>query len=455
MTLITATQETAGAPKAAATGLRTFAVVAAGQLVSILGSSLTAFALGTWVYQQTASVTWLSMVILAATLPGILISPLAGTIVDRSDRRRVMLASNCVSGLVEVVLWLLVASGEAWLGYFFLLAAVISMADAFQDPAYTASVPLLVPKRYLGQASGFVQFSQALARIVAPGLAGVMLVSVGIGPILAVDAVTFLAAAATLLFVRIPRPVFTDETRPNKGSLWRDAEVGWRYLRERSGLVALMLLFFGANLLVALVNVLYIPLVLSFASPVMLGIVLSVGGVGMMAGSIAVLGLGTPNRKVPAIMGLLFAGGIVIGLSGARAFVPLVAGCGFAMMFVLPVLQATSQVLWQTKVAPDVQGRVFALRRMLAQASLPIGYLAAGWLADGLFEPLMQEGGRLAPWLGPWIGTGPGRGIGLLFVAAGMAGCLLAVIGYWHPRIRHLEDELPDMIADNMVATGT
>ncbi len=124
------------------------------------------------------------------------------------------------------------------------------------------------------------------------------------------------------------------------------------------------------------------------------------------------------------------------------------------MMFVLPVLQATSQVLWQTKVALDVQGRVFSLRRMISQASLPVAFLTAGWLSDGLFEPLMREGGRLAPWLGPWIGAGPGRGIGLLFIVAGSAGCLLAAVGYLHPRIRHLEAELPDAIGDTIASGG-
>lgn len=165
MTLETEAQEPVATDKAAERGLRTFIIVATGQLVSILGSSLTAFALGTWVYQQTKSVTDLSLIILAATLPGILISPLAGTIVDRSDRRRVMLTSNCVSATVELVLWAMIIGGQTWLGYFFCLATVISIADAFQDPAFTASVPLLVAKRHLSRASGFVQFSQALARV--------------------------------------------------------------------------------------------------------------------------------------------------------------------------------------------------------------------------------------------------------------------------------------------------
>ena len=395
----------------AAVGVRTFAVVAAGQLVSILGLSLTAFALGTWIYQKTESVTSLSLVLLAANLPGILISPLAGAIVDRSDRRRVMLAANCTSAFVELVLWILIVAANTRLGSFFLLvamillAAMISAADAFQEPAFTASVPLLVPKRHLSRASGFVQFGQALARILAPWLAGLMLLSVGIGPVLGVDAGTFLFAACTLLLVRIPRPSGSMAAGRARGSLSDDAWAGWAYLRERSGLVALLLLFSAVNFLVAMVSLLYIPLVLSFAQADTAGMVMGISGAGMMAGSIAVMKLGTPKRKVAEIMGLLFVGGVVIALDGAGPSGLLVAACGFAMMFVLPVLQATSQVLWQTKVATDYQGRVFSLSRMLRQATIPAGILSGGWLADHFFRPAMQEGGCLAGWLGPWIGV--------------------------------------------------
>jgi hypothetical protein len=240
----------------------------------------------------------------------------------------------------------------------------------------------------------------------------------------------------------------SEEGSQGKGSLLREAAVGWQYLRARSGLTALLLLFASINFLVALVNVLYIPLVLSFGSPVTLGAVLTIGGTGMIVGSVAVMSLGVPKRKVPAIMGLIFLGGVVIALTGVRPSAVLIGACGFVMMCVLPILQSTSQTLWQIKVAPDVQGRVFALRRMLAQASLPAAYLVAGPLADGLFEPLLADGGPLAVSLGPWIGAGPGRGIGLMFMLMGSLGCLLAMAGYLYPRIRHLEDELPDMIAD-------
>jgi MFS family permease len=448
MTIAAADRQDAAPQAAVEGGLRTFAIVATGQLISLLGSALTAFAVGIWVYQRTGSVTLLSLVVLAASLPGILVSPLAGTVVDRCDRRLVMLCSDAVAGLTTVTVMAIMFAGRAELWHVFLLATIASLANAFQEPAYAASVPLLVPKRHLGRASGLVQFTQGIARILTPTIAGVMIVTAGIAVVLLTDAVTFLFAVVTLLLVRIPLPQPTQEGARGKGSLLGESYAGWRYLWDRTGLIALLTLFTFVNFLVALLNVLYIPLILNFASPTMLGIALTVGGAGMMVGSIAVMSLGTPQHKIRALMALIFLGGVVIGMSGVYPSVILIAANGFAMMFILPVLQATSQVLWQTKVAPDMQGRVFALRRMLQQASLPAAFLAAGPLADGVFEPLLAEGGLLANSVGHWIGVGPGRGIGLMFIVMGAGGCLAAIAGYLHPRIRHLETELPDMVQD-------
>jgi MFS family permease len=448
MAAISSEQDASVLQRAVEGGVRTFAIVAGGQFVSLLGSQLTTFAMGTWVYQQTMSVTVLGLVILAASLPGILVSPLAGAVADRSDRRLVMILSDSMAAAATLLVAAMILAGRLQLWEVFVLAVVNSAASAFQWPAYSASVPLLVPKRHLGRASGFVQFSQAMAQIVAPALGGMMMVTVGLGAILLTDLSTFVVAVAALLAVRIPRPVQSEEGGRGTGSLFWEAAAGWRYLRLRHGLMALLILFGLVNFLVALVNVLYFPLVLSFSNPAVLGTTLTIGGTGMLVGSIAVMGLGVPKRKVPAMMGLIFLGGVVIAMSGLRRSFVLVAANGFVMMFVLPVLQSTSQVLWQTKVSLGMQGRVLALGRLLAQASLPAAYLTAGPLADHVFEPLMREGGALAASAGRWIGVGPGRGIGLMFVLAGVVGCLLAAAGWRHPRIRHLEQELPDMIGD-------
>jgi MFS family permease len=422
--------------------------LAFGQFVSLLGSSLTMFALGIWVYQATKSVSLLSWVVLAATLPGIAVAPLAGSVVDRCSRRLVMLLSDTIAGLATGLVAVLVLKGQMQHWHIFVLAIIGSLAGAFQEPAYSATVPLLVPKRHLGRASGLVQLSQGIARILTPLLAGYLLVTAGIGLILLIDVVTFLFAVLTLSLLRIPSPGAGLEVRAGQRHLFLDAGIAFQFLWDRRGLVALLLLFTAVNFLVAFVNVLYIPLVLSFTTEDVLGLVLTAGGVGMLVGSIGCTVLGTPRRKIASIMGLLFVGGIVISVTGLRESAVLIGVAGFVMMLILPALQATSQVLWQTKVPVEMQGRVFSLRRTLAQCSLPAAYLAAGPLADRVFEPLMRGSSAWAQAVGQWIGQGEGRGIALLFVVMGLAGCLLAILGIAHPRIRNLESELPDQIAD-------
>ena len=358
-------------PTAVAGGMRTFGVLAFGQFVSLLGSSLTTFALGIWIYQETKSVSLLSWVILAASLPGVIVAPLAGVVVDRWNRRTVMLLSDLTAGVSTVLVAAMVLSGQMEHWHIFVLAIVNSLAGAFQEPAYSASVPLLVPKRHLGRASGFVQLSQGLARILTPLLAGYLLFASGIGLILLIDVATFLFAVATLALLSIPSPAGSPSELREAKELVHDAGKALRFLWERTGLLSLLALFTSVNFLVAFVNVLYIPLILNFATEEVLGRVLTLGGVGMLVGSIGCTAMGAPRRKIASIMGLLFLGGIVIAATGLRESALLIACAGFVMMLILPVLQATSQVLWQTKVPPSMQGRVFALRRTLAQCSLP------------------------------------------------------------------------------------
>jgi DHA3 family macrolide efflux protein-like MFS transporter len=135
-------------------------------------------------------------------------------------------------------------------------------------------------------------------------------------------------------------------------------------------------------------------------------------------------------------------------LFGLGLSLPLIAVNNFWFLLAMPISNGCSQAIWQTKVAPDVQGRVFAIRRMIAFSIMPIAYALAGPLAERLFEPAMAEGGRLAALFGPLVGVGPGRGIALIFVIAGALYTLAALAILLHPRIRRVEVELPDVIED-------
>ncbi len=425
--------------------MQTFFVVWIGQLVSVVGSNLTGFGLAVWMYLETDSVTLLALIMLASTLPGIVIGPFAGALVDRFDRRKVMLISDATAGFATLVVAVLFFTDALELWHIYVMATIGSVANAFQEPAYTASVPLLVPKKHLGRANGLVQMGQAIGTLVAPVLAGLLVATTGLWGVLLADGATFVVAVTTLALVRIPRPL---AARDLAGGLWGQVVEGWQWLRARSGLFGFMLVAAGVNFLLGFMSVLFIPLYLSFTNEVVLGTAMSVLGVGMLVGSLAMGIWGGPKRRVNGMLVGIGLGGLLVATMGVDDSVFIVTAAGFVLMATVGIVNGTSQALWQIKVPPEIQGRTFSVRRMLAQFAIPVAYLAAGPLADRVFEPLLAPGGGLAESVGSVIGTGPGRGIGLMFIVMGLGTVILALVAYASPAIRNLEADLPDMIPE-------
>ena len=431
-----------------ATGLRAFAVVWAGQLVSLVGSGLTRFALGVWVYDQTGSVTRFALIALFAHLPGLLLAPFAGALVDRWDRRWTMLGADAGAALATAGLAAVLWTGELAIWQVYVFVVVGSLCEAFHWPAYIASSTLVVPKRHLGRAGGMMQLGQALAGTLAPAPAAALLVAVGLRGVLLADLATFALAAASLLLVRIPRPPATGAGPAGRISLFRQALYGWSFIQERRGLLGLLAYFALMNLVLGAAMVLITPLVRSFATIAVWGVVVTVANGGLLTGAVAMSVHGGPRRRIHGVLGVGLLFGLGLALAGLRPDPYLVAGALAIALFAAPVINASSQAIWQSKVPPEIQGRVFAVRRLIAQFTAPVAYLAAGPLADRVFEPLLAPGGSLAGSVGRVLGVGEGRGIGLLFVVLGTLLALISVWGYLQPRVRRVEDELPDALPD-------
>ncbi len=208
--------------------------------------------------------------------------------------------------------------------------------------------------------------------------------------------------------------------------------------------MALLAYFSSVNLVFGFVGVLIFPLILGFADEVAMGNAFTAAGMGMVAGSIVMSAWGGPKRRVYGVLGGDLILGFALVLWGIRpSLVPIIIG-GVVAFFVIPIANGSSQALWQAKVEPDVQGRVFATRRVLAQIAGPVAMIMSGPLADSVFEPLMQEDGPLADSIGRIIGVGPGRGIALLFIILGGMSIVFTLIAFQYPRLRNLEDEIPD-----------
>ena len=426
-------------------GMSIFVLVWLGQLVSLLASSITNFALDIWVYQRSNSVTQLSQLILLTTLPYVIISPLAGILADRWNRRWVMILSDSGAAVSTLTIAALLFTGQIQIWHIYLATAVSSSFSAFQWPAYSAATTLLVPKKHLGRASGMIQFAQALGQLLAPVLGGVLLGVIQLSGIFVLDLSSFIFALTTLLLVRFPDHKVTQSQETNKTSLLTQAVYSFNYLTARSGLLALSLFFASSNFLVGMLQVLTYPLILSFASPAQLGTLLSFGGVGMVTGSLLMSTWGSGRQNyINILFCFMLLQGFSMIVAGLYPSIFLFAIASFLFFLALPFINSCAQVIFQKKVAPDVQGRVFSLNGAICGSCLPLAYLVAGPLADRIFEPLMTVNGPLAGTIGQLIGTGPGRGIGLMFIVLGTLTMLMTIIAYQYAPLRLVNDELPD-----------
>jgi len=429
-------------------GVRTFITVWMGQLVSTVGSGLTSFAMGVWVYQETGSTTLFALNLLAFALPNLLLSPISGLAADRWDRRLVMIMSDCGAALSTLAAASLIFTGSLEVWHVYLLTAVNAAFTSFQWPAYSAATTLLVPKEHLGRAGGMVQIGEAISQLISPAVAGTLMVTVGLEGVVVLDFATFLVAIGTLVFVRFPQPEETEEGKAGKGSFWKEFIYGWQYITARPGLFGLLMIFAANNFFFGLMYPLFVPMLLEMTTADVVGYLFSFVGVGMLVGTVVMSLWGGPKRRIHGVLGFMMVQGFFMVFLGIRPSLIIMSIAGFLMMFMNPIINGSSQALWQSKVAVDVQGRVFAVRRMFAWIAMPLAYILAGPLADYVFNPLLVEGGPLVDSVGKVIGVGPGRGSGFLFIWLGCLTLLVSLLGYIYPRVRRVEDELPDAIPD-------
>jgi DHA3 family macrolide efflux protein-like MFS transporter len=434
-------------------GIWGFGLIWFGQLVSLIGSSLTSFALSVWAYQTTDSATPATLVILATMGPSALLSLVAGPFVDRWDRRWVMILSDTGSSLSTFIVLLALTCGQGALWLILLATAANSAFSAFQWLAYTASTTLLVPKEHLGRANGMVQIGQAIVYIASPALAGFLVTRIQVQGVILIDFATFVFSVFSLLLVHIPRPKDTDQAGTNEGTWLREFLYGLTYLVARPGLMGLLVLFALLNFLLGLVSALLTPMALSFTDADTLGTMISISLGGMLLGGILMSIWGGPKRRIHGVLGGLLLAGLALSVVGLRPSVALPTAAGFAFFFSFVIVSACNDALWQGKVAAGVQGRIFGTRNTIATLTVIPAYALSGPVADKVFEPLLVTEGPLSGSVGQIVGVGHGRGIGLMFIAAGALTVLATATSYLFPRIRLVEDESPDAIIDESSAT--
>ncbi len=427
-------------------GFGAFTIIWIGQLLSAIGTRMTNFALSIYVWQLTGTATELALMLFFGLGATILFSPLAGSLVDRWNRRLTIVLSDVGSVVVTVGLLALFLTDSVQIWQLYVVNALTGAFLAIQIPAYSATITIMMEKTRYTRANAMMWSVRALPVIFAPGFAAVLLGITGVKMILLLDALTFLVAIATIFTVQIPSTP-KSSTPEEHTNLWRDSLYGFRYIIRRPPLMALQTILFAISLLAAVGWALLVAFVLARAGgdEVQLGIVQTVGAVGGVLGVFLLGVFRPPSRKITvvlgAILGFSILGRILYGVGDT--VVIWSAGLFFVHLFI-PFIDGLAQTVWQEKVEPAVQGRVFAARLFFENLAIPIGMLSAGPLADRVFEPAMREGGSLAGTFGWLVGTGPGAGIGLIFVIIGVLGVAVGLAGFASRNVRDVEVLIPD-----------
>jgi MFS transporter, DHA3 family, macrolide efflux protein len=428
--------------------MQTFLIVWIGQVVSLLGTKLTEFALGFWIldrtYQDNGTITQFALTILFMYLPKVIISPLAGVLVDRWNRRFAMIMSDLGTGVITIAILALVWTNHLAVWQIYLALIISSSLNAFQQPAYTASIAQLVPANNLIRANGMVQASFAIAKIASPAIAGLLLHRFGLKTILCIDISTFAIAILTLISVKFPDFKRYKKKTKVVNQVISDAVDGWNYIVLRPGLLRLVCFIAISYFTMGMIEVVLWPLLYQPGSTTQLGFVLSVGGCGMLLGSVLMSVWSGPRNRVKAIICFVGLQGLIVLIGGLKISPTILALGIFGYLFSQPIIVSCNQAIWQSKVPSHLQGRVFALQQTLERSLAICAYLLAGPLVDNVLNPLMAEGGIVAQMIGKVINTGMGQGVTLLLVILGIINLMVVAIAYREPRLRYLEQELPD-----------
>lgn len=427
-------------------GMFGFVIVWLGQIVSVLASAMSQFGLTIWMYNQTQSALAMGLMQVFFITPFLLISPFAGVWVDRYNRKLMMMVSDVGAGIATILILIFMSLG--WLQYWHLYFAsmIYGLGMAFQWPAYSAAISTMVPKEQLGRANGMMSLIEAGPGVFAPILAGALLPVIKLTGILFFDVATFLLAVGALMFVHIPQPRRTEEGRQKQDNIWKEAAYGFQYIFKRPSLLGLQLIFFAGNLFTGIAFTVLAPMILARtdSNSLMFGSVQTAGAVGALIGGLIMSAWGGFKKRTHGVLAGWIWSGIGAAIVGLAGGLPIwITGVVLAAL-AGPIVNASNQAIWQAKVAPDLQGRVFSARRLIAWFTNPISPIIAGTLADYLLEPAARAGTGLPGALSWLVGSGPGSGMGLLIFLCGIAAAAVGLAGYFVPVIREAESSLPD-----------
>lgn len=412
-------------------------MLCSGGLVAAVGSGITSFGLGVYVFGQTGLATSSTLITLLAFLPGLLLTPFAGVLADKYDRRLRMILGDGLSALGLVYILICMAAGEARLWQIGIGVTVSSVFSCLIEPSFKATVSDLLTEEEYSKASGFVQLSGSAKFLISPLIAGFLLRVSDIKLLLVIDICTIFTTVAVTFIVRkglICKEIVAE------GSFMKKFSKGMAALKKNRGVFVLVLSGIGISFFLGCIQSLYTPMILGFTNSSVLGIATTVSASGMLVTSL-ILGI-IPIKKgfTKMLSASLFFAGIFMAGFGFRENIVLISIFGFLFFSMLPFANMSLDYLIRTNIPNDVQGRVWGLIGIISQLGYVIAYGILGPLADFVFVPMLRGDGLLANTIGKVIGTGNGRGIGLLIIISGFLLSITAIILYKIKSIKALDN---------------
>jgi MFS family permease len=409
-----------------------------GQFISIIGTGLTVFSLGIYVYQQTNTASSYVFILICAFLPPLLLKPYGGILADRYDRRLMMIIGDLGATLGLLFIFYVMLKGDIELWQIYLGIAASSVFSAFQEPAYKALITDLLPEAQYAKASGLMQLASSAQYLISPFLAGILLTIIDIKFIFLIDVTTLLIASFIVIWVR--KTLAATTTKQPKQNIRAEFREGVREFSRNRGVVDLVITTMLVLFFVGLLQSLFIPMLLNLTTVKAVGISQSVCATGILLGSLSIGLFGIKGKHVKTlsisllISGIFFAG---LGLSTNMIFVTL---AGFMFFATLPFINTSIEVLIRKNIDNTKQGRVWSIISMVTYLGSLIAFAVAGFLADKVFNPLLVLDGSLAETVGLITGVGEGRGIALMFIISGSMISMVALLIWQNQRIKGLED---------------
>ena len=407
-------------------------------LISAIGSGFTGYGLGVWIYMQTGEVTKYSMISVVTTLPGILIGFFAGVFVDFYDRKKTMLICDIINFLLSFTLLTIMHLEILELWHIYIILSIISTLAAIRWSAYAASIVTLINEGDLKRANGMDQFTNAASQIFPPIFAAIMVNSfLGIKSVILIDVISYLISIILIAFLPMDyKPPNLDKTHMFT-VLKSEFTFGLKYLWQRKALIGLLGYMSILNYISGGVSVLFSPMVLSFASSKELSIIMAIAGFGMVFGSAIIIFVKAIKLNTATILiySLVFSGATI--LAGMFENFLIICVAGFVFFTAVAIVGSAFQYVFQREVPPNLQGRIFSVRKTIVTSTLPLSYISLSYLADNVFIPFVKKNSFLSS-----LGDGNSRGIGLLLIVLGTVSIGFLLLLYYKLDIKKLDKKI-------------